>query len=95
MGKICLNFIYILLIIAFTSSCATVEKIETKQIPEKHKISKIVQHDKVNLGKKRGLKRKVAIARFTNESKYGHSFFLDNNNDRIGKQAVDILSSKL
>ena len=42
-----------------------------------------------------GLKRKVAIARFTNETKYGRSFLLDRNNDRIGKQAVDILSEKL
>lgn len=42
-----------------------------------------------------GLKRKVAIGRFTNETKYGRSFLLDKNNDRIGKQAVDILSEKL
>ena len=42
-----------------------------------------------------GLKRKVAIARFTNETKYGQSFFIDAQNDKIGKQAVDILSSKL
>ena len=43
----------------------------------------------------KGLKRKVAIARFSNETKYGQSFFIDKNNDRIGKQAVDILSAKL
>ncbi|SHI83509.1 CsgG/HfaB family protein [Halodesulfovibrio aestuarii] len=42
-----------------------------------------------------GLKRKVAIGRFTNETKYGRSFLLNKNNDRIGKQAVDILSEKL
>ncbi len=36
------------------------------------------------------------IAReYYNETKYGQSFFVDDNNDRIGKQAVDILSSKL
>lgn len=43
----------------------------------------------------RGLKRKVAIARFTNETNYGRSFLADANNDPIGKQAVDILSKKL
>jgi curli biogenesis system outer membrane secretion channel CsgG len=42
-----------------------------------------------------GLKRKIAIGRFTNETRYGQSFFLDENNDRVGKQAMDILSAKL
>ncbi|MFA6541284.1 MAG: CsgG/HfaB family protein, partial [Bacteroidota bacterium] len=41
------------------------------------------------------LKRKVAIARFTNETKYGQGFFYDKNDDRLGKQAMDIFSSKL
>ncbi|BHH84973.1 hypothetical protein LA52FAK_32620 [Desulforhopalus sp. 52FAK] len=43
----------------------------------------------------KSLKRKVAIARFSNETKYGQSFFIDKNNDKIGKQAMDILSAKL
>jgi len=43
----------------------------------------------------RSLKRKVAIARFSNETRYGQGFFHDENNDRIGKQAMDILSAKL
>ena len=43
----------------------------------------------------KGLKRKVAIARFSNETKHGNSFLLDKNNDRIGKQAMDILSARL
>lgn len=42
-----------------------------------------------------GVKRKVAIARFTNETRTGQSFFLDKDNDRIGKAAVDVLSKKL
>jgi hypothetical protein len=37
----------------------------------------------------------VAIARFTNETKYGQSFLLNKEDDRVGKQAVDVLSSKL
>jgi curli biogenesis system outer membrane secretion channel CsgG len=43
----------------------------------------------------RGLKRKVAIARFTNETNYGRSFLFDKDTNPIGKQAVDILSKKL
>ncbi len=43
----------------------------------------------------RSLKRKVAIARFTNETSYGKSFLVDKDANPIGKQAVDILSKKL
>jgi len=47
------------------------------------------------------LKRKVAIARFTNETKYGKSSFFDEDGNRGGKvdlveqQAMDILSARL
>ncbi len=74
--------------------CATVEQPEVKVIDEKSpQVSKTIEHQETS--HKTGLKRKVAIARFSNETKYGQSFFLDEKNDRIGKQAVDILSSKL
>ena len=43
----------------------------------------------------RTLKRKVAIARFSNETSYAKGLFYDKNNDPMGKQAVDILSTKL
>ena len=41
------------------------------------------------------LKRKVAVARFSNETQSGTTFLVDESNDRIGKQASDILSSRL
>ena len=41
------------------------------------------------------LKRKVAIARFSNETEYGKGIFYDKANDKLGKQALDILSTKL
>lgn len=41
------------------------------------------------------LKRKVAIARFTNETRYAKGLFFDKENDPMEKQAIDILSSKL
>lgn len=40
-------------------------------------------------------KRKVAIGRFTNESNYGRSLLSDADQDRLGKQASDMLSSRL
>lgn len=41
------------------------------------------------------LKRKVAIGRFSNETQYAKGIFYDKKNDPMGKQALDILSTKL
>lgn len=51
----------------------------------------------VQEGKEQGktLKRKVAIARFSNETQYGKGIFYDKENDPMAKQALDILSNKL
>lgn len=43
----------------------------------------------------RVIKRKVAIGRFSNETQYAKGIFYDRDNDPMGKQALDILSSKL
>jgi len=72
-------------------SCATIEKKEVEVIDaEKPQVSKALKE-----APKRYLKRKVAIARFSNETKYGQSFFRDKDNDPLGKQAMDILSARL
>lgn len=42
-----------------------------------------------------GLKRTIAIARFSNETEYAKGAFYDKENDPMGKQALDILSAKL
>ena len=41
------------------------------------------------------LKRKVGIARFSNETQSGTTFLIDESGDRLGKQAADILSARL
>ena len=41
------------------------------------------------------LKRKVAIGRFTNETRYGRTFFRDADLDPLGKQASDMLATSL
>ena len=43
----------------------------------------------------KAIKRKVAIARFSNETRHNNGFLLSEQNDRIGKQAMDILSARL
>lgn len=87
---------YFLIVTALTiamNGCATVHKDEVQSVEKKPVISKTITKQMEAAPK--GLKRKVAIARFTNETKYGQSFFLDAKDDRIGKQCVDILSAKL
>ena len=41
------------------------------------------------------LKRKIAVGRFTNETRYGRTFFRDGDYDPLGKQAADMLISRL
>jgi curli biogenesis system outer membrane secretion channel CsgG len=72
-------------------SCATVKTIQTTPAPNQTpEISKTISEKQ-----EKTLKRKVAIARFSNETKYGQGFFYDAKDDRLGKQAMDILSAKL
>jgi len=77
--------------IGLLSACATVNRPTIKQVNSAPSISNSIQPESA----KSGLKRKVAIARFSNETRFGQSYFLDSKNDRIGKQALDILSAKL
>ncbi len=65
-------------------------KVET--VDQKPVISKTINQESEST---RFLKRKVAIARFSNETVYGKGIFYDKENDPIAKQAMDILSSKL
>lgn len=78
----------------FLTGCVTVEQPTLHKTPSK-KAPSLSKSLVVDSSKPNGLKRKVAIGRFSNETRYGQSFFLDKDNDRIGKQAMDILSAKL
>jgi curli biogenesis system outer membrane secretion channel CsgG len=79
--------------VLWLQACATMQKPDVAVVETKPQVSKTISEaPKVP---ERALKRNVAIARFTNETKYGQSFFLDQNRDWIGKQAMDILSAKL
>ncbi len=81
----------IFLVVIIVTSCATVHTPTTSAIPQQTpQISPTIAAKQM-----RFLKRKVAIARFSNETKYGQGFFYDQNDDRLGKQAMDIFSAKL
>jgi curli biogenesis system outer membrane secretion channel CsgG len=81
------------IIAAVTLGCATVterEVVDARQGPE---VSPTISGSQA-----RFLKRKVAIARFSNETQYGRSVLLDDVNaqgDVIGKRASDILATRL
>ena len=52
-------------------------------------------NENVDANEYQGLKRIVAIGRFSNETEYAKGAFYDKENDPVGKQALDILSAKL
>ena len=72
--------------------CATMEETKTHHSATAAKTESPIlatpEHTKT-------LKRKVAIARFSNETRYGQSFFIDKDDNKLGKQAMDILSAQL
>jgi curli biogenesis system outer membrane secretion channel CsgG len=84
------SFPLIIIIICFVQSCATPDKAKVKVVgTQQAQISKVLTDE----ASSKYLKRKVAIARFTNETKYGRSFFSDGKDENVGKQATDILST--
>ena len=86
---------FMLILSVFLAGCATTTPQETRPAPvgQESQTSKTIEAARPD--EPAGLKRKVAIGRFSNETRYGQSFFLDEDKDRIGKQAMDILSAKL
>lgn len=86
------GFCFLLFILFFfLSGCATVNHPHVKQLPSTSPdISKVIEY-----GQDYSLKRKVSIARFSNETQYGQGSLFNNNYQKIGKQAMDILSAKL
>ena len=72
---------------ACTSSTRSIINTPVNQLPQTSQI--------LAQAPEKSLKRIVAISRFSDETKRGNSFLVDKNNNRIGKQASDILSARL
>jgi len=83
---------FIITALLFISCSRSTTKVKVAPIEEPQISKSLIQSETT-----RTLKRKVAIARFSNETKYGKGFFTqyDENNDPLGKQAMDILSTRL
>jgi curli biogenesis system outer membrane secretion channel CsgG len=78
-----------ILVIAIVDSCTYRNKIT--QVPQSTAVDKSKTLEETS----KTLKRKVAIGRFSNETKAAKGFFSSDYNDPHGKQAMDILSAKL
>lgn len=86
MYKLC---IFILIAVLAGCSTSTRQVVNQPLTPIIQESASIAQEDSNRL------KRIVAIGRFTDETKRNSSLFLDKNNNKIGKQAADILAARL
>ncbi len=78
-----------------TTGCATVSKPPNViELPTAQSAA-IQQAQQTIVPAQKVLKRKVAIGRFTNETRYGKTFLRDGEMDPLGKQASDMLSARL
>ncbi len=82
----------------FASGCATtemdVEQLESQQATRAEQ--QVAQDQMIAaIPQQPVLKRKIAIGRFSNETRYGRTFFRDQDYDPLGKQAADMLTARL
>ncbi len=78
-------------VILLVQGCATVTEEKVTVLKNTTpQISATIQNQATH-----SLKRKVAIVRFSNETKHGSSFLRNDSEDTVGKQAMDILSTRL
>ena len=83
------------LLAAMLGGCATTTPPQ-QQLPAPAPTAQLVAaQQQANAIEVKTLKRKVAIGRFSNETRYGKSFQVDASNDPLGKQASDMLATRL
>ena len=75
--------------------CATVSTPPVSQESPVPKAEQQRAQERAKQPEEKRYKIKVAVGRFTNESNYGRSLLTDTELDRIGKQASDMLTSRL
>lgn len=89
------NTILSFLVVVVISGCATVEKAPPKVEAPVSRATQVTAQQQQSAPTQRLLKRKVAVGRFTNETNYGKTLLRDQSNDPLGKQAADMLSTRL
>jgi curli biogenesis system outer membrane secretion channel CsgG len=76
-------------------ACATVSERPVAVESPVPKAQQVAARKALDIPESKQYKLKIAIGRFTNESHYGRSLLTDFDLDRIGKQASDMLTSRL
>lgn len=90
-----LNSLVFVCTLFIITACATTEpKLEQVEAPVS-KADQLKAQKAAEMPDAKRYKRKVAIIRFTNETNYGKALMTDYDFDRLGKQASDMLSSRL
>lgn len=80
---------------SLVSGCATVAKQSQAVEPPVSQQQQIEAQQHAQLPQMKKYKQKIVIGRFTNETNYGKVLLTDQNYDPIGKQASDMLSTRL
>ncbi len=80
---------------ASLSACVSVQHAPEKVEPPVTRAAATEAQVLANVPEARVLKRKIAIGRFSNETRYGRTFLRDGDADPLGKQASDMLSARL
>ena len=83
------------LALALLGGCATTTPPQQQLAAPAPTAALVAAQQQANTVEVKTLKRKVAIGRFTNETRYGKSFQVDASNDPLGKQASDMLATRL
>jgi curli biogenesis system outer membrane secretion channel CsgG len=83
------------LAVALLGGCATTTPPQQQLAAPAPTAALVAAQQQANTVEVKTLKRKVAIGRFTNETRYGKSFQVDASNDPLGKQASDMLATRL
>jgi len=87
--------IYATLTLCLVLGCATVEQQPQPVEGGASREAQLEAQKRQALPAKPRFKRKVAIGRFSNETRYGRSLLRDEDNDPLGKQISDILAGRL
>jgi curli biogenesis system outer membrane secretion channel CsgG len=82
-------------ILLLVTACAVPNPPAVKQEGTASADAQIKSQQTASLPSVKRLKRKIAIGRFSNETRYGRSLLRDAQGDPLGKQALDILSNQL
>ncbi len=90
------KFTLLFLILLLVSGCATPSAYKPDQVEAPaSKKQQIKAQQTTALPSAKRYKQKIAIIRFTNETNYGRALMTDADFDRLGKQASDMLASRL